>query len=436
MVNKIYISYDNNEIVTFSFWKQFFLMSGIWVIGNEIEDIEKDNFEEMGSEYLHLYLLSKTSLPIIKRSILKDNVFYFIHIRHYKDDKLYQSRKDVLVYDWRKRSTFIYAIEQIISEEYENYRNLLNIYINNSLWLSSWLYFELAYEEKTEWDAWILKNSIRAIKSLRKFRDKNAKVKNLWNYKFMNLYCDYLNTAIEDRNLENRKIKVQNLLQKANLLSSERGWKPALCDLCAKISMLSPLENKVSILYYGEIPDYEEEAEILYKIGKVYEKNYGDIEKAMKYYRLADEDNKYYRAKYKIASYYEKKGEWKQALFLYENIMEQIRHRLKSRFYYSITVYDVEYYEKTLIKTESIFQQKFLYSGHELENLIENVKTNMSEFSCLTKMIHCMRMMSDRNSIMTDIDRRDDDKKSENQREADFLKNIMEYVQKRIDSYF
>ena len=55
MTNKIYITYDNNETVTYSFWKQFFLMSGVWVIGNEIENTKKHNLEAIKTECLHLY---------------------------------------------------------------------------------------------------------------------------------------------------------------------------------------------------------------------------------------------------------------------------------------------------------------------------------------------------------------------------------------------
>lgn len=57
MTNKIYITYDNNETVTYSFWKQFFLMSGVWVIGNEIENTKKHNLEAIKTECLHLSLI-------------------------------------------------------------------------------------------------------------------------------------------------------------------------------------------------------------------------------------------------------------------------------------------------------------------------------------------------------------------------------------------
>lgn len=433
MTNKIYITYDRNETVTFSFWKQFFLMSGVWVIGNKIEDTgKKDDQEKIDSGYLHLYLLSKSNLSVIKENIVKDNVFYFMNLRHYNGNNLYQCRKDILTYDWKKQYTFINALEKITCEKY---RKLIKIYINNSLWLSIWLYFEVAYEKKTEWDDWILKNVKDAIRSLAKFEEKNTEAENLWNYKFMHLYCDYLETAIESRDVEERTEKVRVLLQKVMSLSMERGWQPALCDLCAAISDLSPLENKKAVVYYKELLEYEESPEILYKIGKIYEKKYGDIEMAMRYYKLANINNKYYRAKYKIASYYEKKGDWKHALFLYENIMERIRNELKDNSYHSTTVYDVEYYEKSLIKIRNIFSQKILYDGHELDGLIKNIRNDISEISCLAKIIHCMRMMANRNAIIAGIDK-DNGKKSEKKKENEFLKDIMGYIQERIDIYF
>lgn len=36
----------------FVFWKQFFLMSGVWVIGNEIENTKKHNLEAIKTECL------------------------------------------------------------------------------------------------------------------------------------------------------------------------------------------------------------------------------------------------------------------------------------------------------------------------------------------------------------------------------------------------
>lgn len=434
MTEKIYITYDNNETVTYSFWKQFFLMSGVWVIGNKYENTEKDILEKIEAESLHLYLLSNRNLSIIKKNTIKDNVFYLMNARHYGDDALYQHRKDILAYDWRKQFTFIDALNKIICEENVDYGKLLSIYINNNLWMSTWLFFELAHDQKTEWDAWILKNSEASIKSLKKFKGKNVKVKNLWNYEFMNLYCKYLKLAVKSRNPEERKVEVNQLLQEVNLLSEKNGWKPALCKLCAAICDLSPLENKKAVVYYKEILEYEKTPEILYKLGRIYEKIYGDIEIAKKYYELADEGEKCYRARYKMASYYETRGDWKHALFLYESIMEQFKNELSNLFYYSITVYDVEYYEKILIKIRDIFQQKFSYKGQELDNLIETIKNNIVDFSRLRKMIHCMRQMSNKISVLINIDK--NSKNSEKQRENDFLKNVMSYVQKRIDIYF
>lgn len=434
MTNKIYITYDNKETVTYSFWKHFFLMSGVWVIGNEIENVEEDTLEKIGTEYLHLYLLSNKNISLIKERNVRNNVFYFMNERHYKNDIIYQYREDVLSYDWKKQYTFVNVLNQITYKENVNYSRLLNIYINNSLWMSTWLYFELAYDEMTEWDDWIIKNSKASIRALNEFKINNIKAENLWNYEFMNLYCHYLKTAIEIKSTEERKEEVKQLLKNADLLSKKNGWQPALCKLCAEISDLSPLENKNAIAYYKEILEYEKNQEILYKIGKIYEKNYGDIEMAKSYYELADEDQKCYRAGYKIASYYETNGLWKRALFLYENIMEYLKNRLMTPFYHSVTVYDVEYYEKILMKIQNIFQKKLLYSGQELDDLIENIKIKIVDISGLKKMIHCMRKMSNANSVLRGID--GDDKKSEKQREIEFLKKILVYVQKRIDAYF
>ena len=239
----------------------------------------------------------------------------------------------------------------------------------------------------------------------------------------MYLYCKYLETAIENRNPEERKGKVEELFKDANKLSLEYGWQPALCELCALIADLSPLQNKMAVLYYKEIPEDERNPEMLYKLGKVYEKKYGDIEKAIKYYELADETKTHYRARYKIGSYYEKRGEWKKAIVFYESIFGQLKSKTGKHLYNSTTTYDFEYYEKILIKIRDIFRQKVAYNGNELDELIDELKEKKVEYSHLEKMIHCMRKMSDTEKI-------------EKENEHDFLENIMEYVQKRIDLYY
>lgn len=35
MVTRIYITYDDSEAITYSFLKQFFLMTGVWVTGKK-----------------------------------------------------------------------------------------------------------------------------------------------------------------------------------------------------------------------------------------------------------------------------------------------------------------------------------------------------------------------------------------------------------------
>lgn len=239
----------------------------------------------------------------------------------------------------------------------------------------------------------------------------------------MYLYCKYLETAIENRNPEERKEKVEDLFKDVNKLSLEYGWQPALCELCALIADLSPLKNKMAVLYYKEILENERNPEILYKLGKVYEKKYGDIEKAIKYYELADEAKTHYRARYKIGSYYEKRGEWKKAIIIYESIFEQLKNKTGKHLYNSTTTYDFEYYEKIMIKIRDIFRQKVAYKGNELDELINELKEKKVEYSHLEKMIHCMGKMSDT-------------EKTEKEREHDFLENIMEHVQERIDLYY
>ena len=46
MVTRIYITYDDSEAITYSFLKQFFLMTGVWVTGKKMENIEVNDMEK------------------------------------------------------------------------------------------------------------------------------------------------------------------------------------------------------------------------------------------------------------------------------------------------------------------------------------------------------------------------------------------------------
>lgn len=437
MIKKIYITYDSNETVTYSFWKQFFLMSGVWVVGNKLENANKADFynDQIDEYYLHLYLLAEKSLFVIEENDVKQNVFYFIDERNYVANPTYHDRTDVLMYNWKQQNTFIDAIKKIDFREDIKYSKLLKIYIDTSLWLSTWLYFDLAYEKITEWDSWILDNSVMAIENLDILKKTHVSRADSWHYEFMDLYCCYIRTAIENREYEDRKTQVQLLLERGNLLALESGWQPALCNLCAAISSLSPLENKVAIVYYKGILEYDKNSQIMYNIGKIYEKVYGDIEMAVRYYTRADENGRYYRARYKIASYFEQKGEWKKALAIYESIFKALGEKFENPSFNSVTVYDIEYYIKVIIKIKNILTQKFSYSGDGMDRLIEEKKEKIVNLSHLIRMVYCMRQMANKSSVKINIDK-NSMQKGEWQRTLEFLKDILKHVQRRIDLYF
>ena len=106
MVTRIYITYDDSEAITYSFLKQFFLMTGVWVTGKKMENIEVNDMEKGEMKYIHLYLVSKKNLNIIKERRVRDNVFYLTkHI--FYNDEIYKNRKDILIYNWNNKTTFV-----------------------------------------------------------------------------------------------------------------------------------------------------------------------------------------------------------------------------------------------------------------------------------------------------------------------------------------
>lgn len=112
MVTRIYITYDDSEAITYSFLKQFFLMTGVWVTGKKMENIEVNDMEKGEMKYIHLYLVSKKNLNIIKERRVRDNVFYLTkHI--FYNDEIYKNRKDILIYNWNNKTTFVDALNKI-----------------------------------------------------------------------------------------------------------------------------------------------------------------------------------------------------------------------------------------------------------------------------------------------------------------------------------
>lgn len=97
----------------------------------------------------------------------------------------------------------------------------------------------------------------------------------------------------------------------------------------------------MAVLYYKEILENERNPEILYKLGKVYEKKYGDIEKAIKYYELADEAKTHYRARYKIGSYYEKRGEMEKGNNLFMKVfLNNLKTKQENIYIIATTTYE------------------------------------------------------------------------------------------------
>lgn len=431
MVTRIYITYDDSEAITYSFLKQFFLMTGVWVTGKKMENIEVNDMEKGEMKYIHLYLVSKKNLNIIKERRVRDNVFYLTkHI--FYNDEIYKNRKDILIYNWNNKTTFVDALNKIEEFKSESYGDLLKIYMKCNLWMVSWIYFEIAYEEKTEWSDWIFENCQKTINELHKSVKLGNIGNNIWKYKFMHLYCEFLMAAIEKQN--GGYINVEKFLNSARELADIIGWQMALCNLCALISALSPLENKIALIYYKEILVYEESSEVLYKIGKIYEKNYGNIDMAVNYYKQATEINEYYRAEYKIASYHEQKGDWKQAIHLYDKIYIYLIERLMSNSYYSITVCDVEYLMKTLAKIRNIYKQKVAYNGNGFDKIFTNVRGKMITYSRLKNMVHCMHIISNKKSLKPIVDK-NNTLKTNKQIEEEILRSIVSYVQRKIDLY-
>lgn len=332
-MDRIWISYSKSESTEYCFLKYFFQMTGIWLM--EYPETKEDKGAEM-----HLSILGRNEGNYIRP--YDDGHVYLV--RSSAVFWRFSDRKDIVEFEWRwSEKSFRELIKEIFKEPSECtvMEELLQIFMEEQFWGAAWLYHGITYKENYIWDFLI-------VTTCKKVRQKLqvSKYKDSWNHKFMEIYCDYMLYGVMAKSINERIERSEEMLQRCKDLSQERGWVSSLCMLAAKICDLSPIEEKFALSYYYSVERREVDSGVSYEIGHIYEKLYGEYERAIEYYKESLRRNRNnYRSMYKLAIHYNEKGEWMRALSLYERIRRETRKITGEN---SISVRGIEYEYKVL----------------------------------------------------------------------------------------
>lgn len=378
MMNRIWISYSGSETVEYCCLKYFFQACGIWTV-------DYREMKEPAEEEIHLVILGVNDAEYMQPYI-DDRVYL---MKRNSTFRLFLSRKDVVEFKWKNaRENLNVLMERLFKEpaECEIMRELIDTFMKEKMWGAAWLFHEITYEENSSWDSLIADICVKTKERLK----KSSLYMDSWNHKFMNVYCDYMLCGVSIKSTFSRSARCRELLQKCGLLAEERGWMPALCILTAKICSMSKLEEKYALNYYRSVRKHGDSSDNLYDIGHVYEKLYGDYASAMDYYKKSWKwNNSNYRPLYKIAVDAEDKGDWMNALRLYETIRKRIRENVEEN---SISIRKIEYEYKVLKRIIWLVRmhmndEKLLRQLQEELKVLQNSLTTRTDFK---KLVHCM----------------------------------------------
>ncbi|MBP3489065.1 MAG: hypothetical protein J6K53_11780 [Roseburia sp.] len=388
-MDRIFISYSSTENVTYCFWKYFFEACGVWVSAQEIEH----DWQRLSTEEPCLFILGSEDVKQLLPDIFP-NYFYLVKKNKTFDSFVKKKRKDVAqVQRWDEAGEgFGKVIDYLVPVHYEKqqFRKFLDIFMRNRMWSASWLFHEVAQQGKGRWDGMIsdiCQSTLADLKQMPQSKGGNDKKGHIL---FIRLYCKYVDAGVRDRSFMSRITAVEELMVEWQELVRCCGRTPSVYVLAGKISTMSPIESKYAPEYYKEATEYEERPEILYDIGHIYEKVYGDNERALKYYKKAyDCDRRYYRAIYKLAVSLELRGKWMEALVGYGKIMNILDGRTGDS---RISIREIEYEYKTCKKMRELYRSNIdseeLIKRYDvkLNDLYEGLKTRKD----FDKLVHCM----------------------------------------------
>lgn len=365
MINKVFISYNQSEAVTFCFWKYFFEACGIEL---ESEMITKE-WSKMSKNGPCLIILGSGKSSYIFPTEAEQCVYLVKHnaeYRKYYNKSGKQYRNDVIpMVRWDSINyAFIPVLERLVMEldERERLKEILQIFIEEKFWSTAWLYSEIAYEGKSGLDP-LISDSCTTMGARLRSLSPGKSAQSDWYRQFSLLYCEYIQCGTRERTLMRRLSDSQELLKKCRMLAKIRGWVPSLCMFAGKICELSQIAHKYALDYYKSIPSEGRTADTYCNVGYIYERYTGDEALARREYENALQlDPMHFRAAYSLGVCYTAKGEWIVAY----SLLNRIVHFLSVRLTPAISVRELEYYYKSLQMLLLICEQNI--NGDDFEH--------------------------------------------------------------------
>lgn len=386
---KVYISYSAMRSVEYCFWKYFFEVCGIWVS----EEIITEDWEMDKTKVPQLVIMDKKD----ETNYLEQSPRIVYCVR--KSANMPRTRKDIVRMEWWKKYYYSVLVELFRGDrDLDCLMRLMGIFAGEinadlkvkteeGLWSATWLFHELAQSaEKKEWDRQIRDKAMETIETLLNTTEDILKSSYC---QYAILYCKYLQCGV-NRSSINRMNQTKELLIECEKLADKMGWTPALLFLAGKMSLLTSAENKYAVNYFDRIIKYEARADLLYEIGHIYEKAYGNVKRAWEYYQLAyRQEPDYYRALYKLAVKLETEDRWMQAISVYNRVRKIVAKKEK---YDSISVRELEYEYKSCKNILRICRRYI--DDYELQNSyrlrIRDMNQNTFNYIRLDKLIKKM----------------------------------------------
>lgn len=383
----ITIIYSKGKEAEYSLWSIFFSMIGVWVSGECIDPkIEPSSHQkEIKTDSVIMNFVSSEDLKANKLVKKSEHTFYFA------------TRKtigrnidlDIIQYDWKKKNDLHKILEYVIGNsdkcEKLTMKRLFECFMECDLWMAVWLTKEIAQYGADNFNLWIYKKLCKAIECI------ESRPQRTWNEEFMILYCQYLRCEVGIENALERERECVRLIEVAKKLAVNSGWVPALCMLTADICRISEVSAKLAVEYYRTIPEEKINSDIYYCIGKIYEKNYGNLKAAMELYQSAyncDKNN--YAAGYKLAEQREREADWVEAIIQYSKVANSALALDECN-----TTQKLEYCIKCMKRIERIALVKIRLPElrEKTEKMLEKINKRAMIVSGLGKQVHCMKVI-------------------------------------------
>ncbi len=393
----IRIVYSEEQSVPYSMWSYFFESCGVWVMPQTTAEYMRSERREI--QELSLFILNSSGEKLIQKFEAED-VIYLVTDELYEKYRLL-ARSDIYRIDWEKVSCFHKILNRM---DYTGaMKEAFAIFDTQKVWGYSWIFHEINCKNDQEWNKKLIDQYESIIDEINL---SGKKIENKY-LEFMCIYCKYIIAALQVKSIAGQMDDIYELLESCKKYANRYGFSSALSFLVGHIYGISQAEERTSILIYDEIPEKKRTSGLLHLMGRQYENIYSDKEKALNYYEASYRMDHNYRAEYKIAISYIDSGRWKEALALYEQILRKLKEK---RPYDTITIHDLEYEYKTVVKMAEIYKK---YVGNEILDVARNYQKRIfltlakrTDFDNLFRKMFKKEMPSMKQYIMREIKRK------------------------------